>query len=402
MSMKNPLRPDTAPQPEPVDILVVNDEPSMLFAVQSLLIDPAYQVEGVGSGEAALRWLLRRDCAVILLDINMPGMDGFETASLIRQRDQSRNTPIIFTTAYRTADVDTAQGYALGAVDYLFIPIVPEVLRSKVAVFADLFRQRRQLARQVELSAANHALQREIAQRIRTEQELHRSNAELEQFAYVASHDLRAPLRGIRNLTGWIQEELGALALSDEIRENLGLLQTRVRRMEQLIEGLLAYSRIGRVHGNLETLDSGALLAEILDLVQAPAGFRIEIGERMPVLKANRTQFQSVLQNLITNAVKHHDGAMGRIQVDAIAEGDGYRFTVTDDGPGIPPQHRERVFQMFQTLRPWDEAETSGMGLALVRKAVEYAGGTITLNEAPGGRGARFSFTWPVVPESIG
>jgi len=378
MSMKNPLRPDTAPQPEPVDILVVNDEPSMLFAVQSLLIDPAYQVEGVGSGEAALRWLLRRDCAVILLDINMPGMDGFETASLIRQRDQSRNTPIIFTTAYRTADVDTAQGYALGAVDYLFIPIVPEVLRSKVAVFADLFRQRRQLARQVELSAANHALQREIAQRIRTEQELHRSNAELEQFAYVASHDLRAPLRGIRNLTGWIQEELGALALSDEIRENLGLLQTRVRRMEQLIEGLLAYSRIGRVHGNLETLDSGALLAEILDLVQAPAGFRIEIGERMPVLKANRTQFQSVLQNLITNAVKHHDGAMGRIQVDAIAEGDGYRFTVTDDGPGIPPQHRERVFQMFQTLRPWDEAETSGMGLALVRKAVEYAGGTIT------------------------
>jgi len=116
------------------------------------------------------------------------------------------------------------------------------------------------------------------------------------------------------------------------------------------------------------------------------------------VLETDRTQLQLVLQNLITNAIKHHDGTSGRIRVEALAEGDGYRFTVTDDGPGIPPQHRERVFQMFQTLRPRDEVEASGMGLALVRKAVEHAGGTITLDDAPGGRGARFSFTWPKRP----
>jgi signal transduction histidine kinase len=220
-------------------------------------------------------------------------------------------------------------------------------------------------------------------------------NRELDQFAYVTSHDLKAPLRGIANLAQWIEEDLGDLATGD-IRQQLDLLRGRVQRMEALIDGILQFSRVGRVRETIEAVDVGALLAETVDLLSPPPAFTVEIGPGMPTLMAERARVQQVFANLISNALKHHDRSDGRIEV-RVRDGDDpheYEFTVADDGPGIAPQYHERIFGIFQTLRPRDQVEGSGLGLALVKKIVEHHGGRIWLESAEG-CGTTFHFTWP-------
>ncbi len=234
--------------------------------------------------------------------------------------------------------------------------------------------------------------------------DLVRSNEELEQFAYVASHDLKAPLRGIENLVTWIEEDLGAL-VEGGVRTNMDLLRSRVRRLESLLDDLLAYSRAGRMDQRSELVDTRSLLTGLAQLVSPPPGFEIVAGPGLPVIATHRAPLTQVLQNLLGNAIKHHDRpAHGHVWVRAERRESAVAFTVADDGPGVPPQFRERVFGMFQTLRPRDEVEGSGMGLAIVRKIIEHRGGTITLADlgpdspAPvdGTRGLAVHFTWPV------
>jgi PAS domain S-box-containing protein len=229
--------------------------------------------------------------------------------------------------------------------------------------------------------------------------ELRRSNEELEQFAYVASHDLKAPLRGIDNLVTWIEEDLAG-QLTGDVATNMNLLKSRVRRLESLLDDLLAYSRAGRGEIVYDTVDTRALVEELAVLINPPDGFRITGSDRLPTIRTARAALTQALQNLIGNAIKHHDQpADGHVEIDARpASGSGgelTEFSVTDDGPGIPAQFRERVFGMFQTLRPRDEIEGSGMGLAIVKKLVERQGGKIWLEDAPGGRGLSVHFTWP-------
>ncbi len=228
----------------------------------------------------------------------------------------------------------------------------------------------------------------------RQTRDLLRSNEELEQFAYVASHDLKAPLRGIENLVSWIEEDLEG-ALTGDTRTNMILLKSRVRRLESLLDDLLAYSRAGRREGSVDTVDTQALVAELAVLVSPPEGFRIE-AMRLPTIETARAPLTQALQNLIGNAIKHHDRpADGHVWVGAAERAGMVEFTVADDGPGVPEQFRERVFGMFQTLKPRDEIEGSGMGLAIVKKLVERQGGTIRLGERPAGRGLAVHFTWP-------
>lgn len=224
-----------------------------------------------------------------------------------------------------------------------------------------------------------------------------RANQELETFVYVASHDLRAPLRGIANLADWIEEDLEG-GIEGETQENLDLLKSRVRRMDSLLEGLLQYSRIGRRESRVETLDSGALVAEVIDLLAPPEGFEVVVTLSMPILATQRPPLEMVFRNLIANAIKHHDRSEGRIEVSCRNRGDTYEFSVSDDGPGIAPEYHEKIFGMFQTLKPRDEVEGSGMGLALVKRAVEHVGGSIAVESEPPRRGATFRFTWPVTP----
>ena len=227
--------------------------------------------------------------------------------------------------------------------------------------------------------------------------DLQRSNEELEQFAYVASHDLKAPLRGIENLASWIEEDL-AEVLTGDTRTNMDLLRSRVKRLESLLDDLLAYSRAGRDDAVIRTVDSRAMVQELATLVSPPKGFEITGADSLPTLEAAHAALAQVLQNLIGNAIKHHpDPAHGHVWVDAEQQGDLYEFRVSDDGPGIPEQYRTRVFGMFQTLKPRDEVEGSGMGLAIVRKLVERQGGQVWLSDRPSG-GLQVHFTWPIHP----
>lgn len=236
----------------------------------------------------------------------------------------------------------------------------------------------------------------ELNQRLaRQTQDLMRSNEELEQFAYVASHDLKAPLRGIDNLVSWIAEDLGD-TLHGETRGNMELLKNRVKRLEALLDDLLAYSRAGRGALTADEVDTRALVEELAVLVSPPKGFRIEAGANLPTIWTPRAPLGQVLQNLMSNAIKHHDHTTtGRVTVEAETLGPMVTFTVSDDGPGIPEQFRTRVFGMFQTLRPRDDVEGSGMGLAIVKKLVERQGGSVWLSDRRGGRGLSVHFTWP-------
>ena len=244
-----------------------------------------------------------------------------------------------------------------------------------------------------ELSTLAHSLN-VMARTIDTNiKQLARRNEELDQFAYVVSHDLKAPLRGIESASRWIEEDLGD-ELPAHIREFLGLMRTRVHRMENLITGILDLARIGRVQQVVEWVSVRELLAEILDSLAPPAGFVLELPAFLPTFMTHRVQLLQVIANLLSNAVKYHDQPeKGVVRVDFRENREQYIFSVTDNGPGIAPEYHERIFGIFQTLTERDTLESTGVGLAIVRKIVERHGGRIWV-ESTEGAGATFTFTW--------
>ena len=239
------------------------------------------------------------------------------------------------------------------------------------------------------LQILNHTLEQRIARRTA---EAERRARDLEQFAYVTSHDLKAPLRAIANLAKWLKEDLGD-DLKPETAEQLALLCDRVARMHALVEGLLAYSRIGHAETRAETIRTAELVEKVVDSLAPPPDFRVEIGENMPLIRTDPLQLSQVFANLIDNAISHHDRTQGLIRVRGRSLGEYGEFTVEDDGPGIPGAYHQRIFLMFQTLAVKDFGASTGIGLALVKKLVEEHGGTIDLASGSG-RGARFRFTW--------
>jgi signal transduction histidine kinase/CHASE3 domain sensor protein len=218
-------------------------------------------------------------------------------------------------------------------------------------------------------------------------------NQELEQFAYVTSHDLKAPLRAIANLSEWIEEDLAG-QLPEENQQQMRLLRGRVHRMEALINGLLEYSRVGRTQTTTEQIDVADLLAEVIDSLDPPDAFTVHVDPNMPTLMTKRMPLRQVFANLIGNGIKHHDRDDGQIQISVQDQGDWVEFAVADDGPGIHPDYHQKIFAIFQTLQARDTRENTGVGLAIVKKTVETEGGSIRVESAEGA-GATFYFTWP-------
>ena len=243
-----------------------------------------------------------------------------------------------------------------------------------------------------ELTGALNTMARTVGANIK---QLENRNKELDQFAYVVSHDLKAPLRGIESASRWIEEDMGREKLPEHIREFLALMRQRVHRMEKLITGILDLARVGRVDRAEETIFVRTLLREIIDSLNPPAGFQVELPFFLPTLTTDAVQLQQVFSNLLSNALKYHDHPeTGHIVIGCEDADEFYAFSVADDGPGIDPEYHERIFVIFQTLTERDTFESTGVGLAIVKKIVERQGGRIIIDSTEG-QGAKFTFTWP-------
>jgi len=321
----------------------------------------------------------------------LPGDEGRPLAHIthrLRYQHLARDIDQVMQTAEpyeREVRSETGDWHLLRILPYRTIE---QQVDGAVVTFFDVTERKRAQAALLEL---NTSLEQRIEERTL---ELARSNRELDQFAYIASHDLKAPLRAITNLAQWIQKD-SADGLTPTSQEHLIKLRARVARMERLLEDLLTYSRVGRQRHQPEWVDTAMLIRGLRYILVAPPGFRIELQMPLPVLHTEQAPLEMILRNLIGNAIKHHDRpAEGVVEITATERGDWVEFAVKDNGPGIAPEHHERIFQIFQSLRPRDEVGGSGMGLAIAKKAVENHGGTLHV-ESQLGQGATFRFTWP-------
>jgi two-component system, sensor histidine kinase and response regulator len=361
------------------------------------------------SGREALRHLLDTDFAVILLDVMMPGMDGFETATLIRQRDRSRHTPIIFLTALGKSEEHLFQGYDVGAVDYLFKPIIPDVLRSKVAIFAELHRKSNLLKRHTDLlQRRNVELERALASLEKADNEIHRLNQhlehrieeldavnkELEAFSYSVSHDLRAPLTRIAGFSQALQESY-ADKLDDTGRRHLERVNTAARRMSQLVDDLLNFSRVTRLEVRREPVDLSAVahsIAAELELRDPARKAAFSITDGL-VAVCDQGLLRATLLNLLENSWKFtRKREAPCIEFGARLENGIMVFYVRDNGAGFDPAQTHRLFTPFQRLHSSSEFEGTGIGLATAERIIRRHGGRIWA-EGEVDRGATFSFT---------
>ncbi|QRV23639.1 sensor histidine kinase [Marinomonas foliarum] len=233
----------------------------------------------------------------------------------------------------------------------------------------------------------------DITKRKRLEQELRETNTNLEEFTYVASHDLRSPLRGIADLLEWVKEDLGPDAIPDVTR-NLNRIEVRIERMEQLIDNLLTYARAGKIESNTQEIDVNTLLDNIFELLPIPEGISVTRDIHLEHFTSTWTPLETVIRNLISNAIKHHDQDTGNISIRCVAENNLCHFSVSDDGPGIPEAAFSRIFRLFQTVTS-NERSGTGIGLSVSRRLVETHGGRISVEANTTQRGVTFHVWWP-------
>ncbi len=397
---------------EPVKILLVDDRPANLLALETILEDLGQELVKATSGKDALRQLLSDDFALILLDVKMPGMDGFETAALIRERERSRHTPILFVTAQKD-DEHQFRGYYAGAVDFLYKPINPEVLRSKVSVFVELSRKTELIRRHaVALETRNAELEitvrelgkvetevrrlnSELEERVRDRTaELTRTNEELKQFAYAASHDLREPLRTIASYTQLLDRRYHEL-LDGDGQEFMKYITESVQRMDLLLNDLLSYSHQFKNQQPFGNVSTEAVLAGVvmnLDTSIKSSGAAIT-HDPLPEVISDFVQLGQVFQNLIANSIKYRAEEPPRIHISAEETEDDWVFSFADNGIGIEPRYHAQIFGVFKRLHGREYPGT-GIGLALAKRIIERHTGRIWV-ESELGKGATFRFAIP-------
>jgi signal transduction histidine kinase len=367
-----------------VNILVVDDDSTKRFALKTILAPLGENVVEASSGADGLRQLLRQEFAVVLLDVRMPMMDGFETAQLIRQRPRSELTPIIFVTALDQAETDMGRGYDLGAVDFVFAPVVPAILRAKVAVFVELYRAQQELRR--------YRSQLEVLVEERTTA-LTAINRELEAFSYSVSNDLRAPLLAFDGMSKALLEDYGA-KLDKKAKDYLLRMRRASQRMTSVFDGLQSLFRLtsGEIHR--EPIDITGLAKEVTREIRAEEPSRkvkVEIAEGMKS-SGDKRLVRILLANLLNNAWKFTASENEpRIEVGTeIVDGES-RVYVRDNGVGFDMIYVHRLFGAFQRLHSQSDFEGAGIGLATARRIINRHGGRIWAEGAVG-EGATFYF----------
>jgi light-regulated signal transduction histidine kinase (bacteriophytochrome) len=362
---------------EMVDILIVDDHVENLVAMEALLEDEHFIIHKALSGNEALGLMLETSFAVVILDVQMPDMNGFETAELMRSHEKTRNIPIIFFTAISTEKQHMFKGYASGAVDYLTKPVEPAILKSKVQIFSELYCQRKIIQNQL--------------------RQIEEKNKELEQFAYLASHDLREPLRVIT-----IFLQLLAKHYKDKLDEKansfIHYAVDGAERMDKLICGLLNYSRVTSGDESFALVDMNEVFREAIANLGAAihdSGAMVTKDD-LPAISGVHTLLVQLLQNLVGNAIKFgKPGIPSEIRVSAVSREREWVFSVRDQGIGIDSKHFERIFAIFQRLHSREEYPGTGIGLALCKRIVERHHGTIWVESIPG-EGTTIFFTFPV------
>ena len=389
-------------------ILVVNDDPASLLALTSLLEQWAdesnYEVLSARSGQDALREVLRHDFAVILLDVNMPGMDGFETAEAIHQRPRSADIPIIFVTAFLADEIDRLKAYQRGAADFLFTPVIPQVLRAKVQVFVALATKNEQLKRQAEklsqrtteLTATNKRLVREMEERRAAE----RKSSAKDEFLAMLGHELRNPLSAISSAASL----LGLPGIQPDAAGRARLIiQRQSQHLSRIVDDLLDLSRAmsGKILLSRKRLDIATLVAGCLDTFRATgrtAGYDIDTHLAPAWVDGDATRLEQIATNLIDNALKYTP-AGGRIAIAVAAAGSDVVLRVSDSGVGIAPDLLPHVFDVFvQGAISIDRSQGGlGIGLSLVRRLVELHGGTVSASSPGTSAGSTFEIRLPRV-----
>lgn len=407
-SLSGPVERSTS---APVNILLVDDQPGRLLTYRAILEPLGERLVEAASGEQALKLLMEDEYAVILLDVNMPGLDGFETAHLIHQHPRFEKTPIIFVTAVNVTDMDRLRGYELGAVDYVMVPVIPEILRSKVVVLAELFRKRR------ELREANAALEREKARELGLlNASLRAANAELaelverlretdrrkDEFLATLAHELRNPLAPLLNAVN-VRRMSGPDAAADPLQ---GLMERQLALLVRMIDDLLDVARI--TQGKLELRRAPTSLREVLDsaietthplLRHGRHELRVELPEEALVLDGDAARLSQVFANLLNNAAKYSD-AGSPIEVVARMDGAVAEVAVRDRGIGLGEEEARRIFELFVQANAGADRAAGGLGigLTLVRQLVGMHGGSVEAHSAGRGEGSEFVVRLPLAP----
>ena len=426
-----------------VSILLVDDQPSRLLTYESVLDGFGWNLVSARSGLEALDKLMRQEFAVVLLDVSMPDMDGFEAARLIHEHPRFEKTPIIFVTGVHVSELDRLTGYKVGAVDYVSIPVVPEILRGKVAVLVELYLKRRELRElnrtlasaneqlaaantnlqaektreletlnrvlqraNTELEQANRTLQSEIAERTRVEQALKAADRHKDEFLAMLAHELRNPLAPILNAVQLIRQK----PLTDpQLLWSRDVIERQLRHLTRLVDDLLDVSRItrGKINMSRETVEVADLVARAVETVQpliAERGHQLHLSVAPQSIRVfgDPLRLTQAVGNVLSNAAKYTENG-GQISLTARQVGDTVEIRVQDTGIGIPADMQPVIFDMFTQLNvPTGRAQSGlGIGLALVRKLLEMHGGSVSAFSEGNGRGSEFLITLPVIPSEI-
>lgn len=417
---------DTPFRQSDIKILIVDDREDNLFSIETILERDGYTLVKASSGRAALKILLHQhDFTLILMDVQMPGMNGLETATLISEREKLKHIPIIFITAHNYGEEYIFKGYQMGGVDYIYKPINSELLRVKVGVFVELYRRNHKLLiQEKKLLAANKNLENEIEERKITEEKirmlnlqltennahLQSTNTELDRFAYVASHDLQEPLRKIQLFTDKLIYQMTD-RLDDEVKLYLQKIGSASKRMQQLVNDLLKLSRQSGDNLDFEETNLNVLVNEVLSDMETDIqkkNVKIRLGS-LPVIYAIPSQLRQLFQNLISNSIKFSRPDCTpeiHIQTEIIKgksipdidrklfENTFYNIYIRDNGIGFDAKYAEDIFVVFKRLHTYHQFEGTGIGLSICKKIVEKHKGFITAQSAID-EGSTFIVTLP-------